>query len=60
MCLRRAPEKYIAGAALDNAGLEYRLKDGGDIVSLTRRPRSTLPKHFWYSFLLEAQSALGP
>jgi hypothetical protein len=24
MCLRRAPEKYIAGAALDRAGLESR------------------------------------
>jgi hypothetical protein len=22
MCLRRAPEKYIAGAALDRAGLD--------------------------------------
>jgi hypothetical protein len=24
MCLRRAPEKYIAGAALDRAGLDPR------------------------------------
>jgi hypothetical protein len=24
MCLRRAPEKYIAGAALDRAGVQYR------------------------------------
>jgi hypothetical protein len=24
MCLRRAPEKYIAGAALDRAGLDSR------------------------------------
>jgi hypothetical protein len=23
MCLRRAPEKYIAGAALDRAAVEY-------------------------------------
>jgi hypothetical protein len=23
MCLRRAPEKYIAGAALDRAALEF-------------------------------------
>jgi hypothetical protein len=23
MCLRRAPEKYIAGAALDRAALEH-------------------------------------
>jgi hypothetical protein len=30
MCLRRAPEKYIAGAALDRAGLEgYRGEDSG-------------------------------
>jgi hypothetical protein len=29
MCLRRAPEKYIAGAALDRAGLDNRLTDGG-------------------------------
>jgi hypothetical protein len=28
MCLRRAPEKYIAGAALDRAGLHSRLTDG--------------------------------
>jgi hypothetical protein len=26
MCLRRAPEKYIAGAALDRAGLDSRLQ----------------------------------
>jgi hypothetical protein len=25
MCLRRAPEKYIKGAALDRAGLDKRL-----------------------------------
>jgi hypothetical protein len=25
MCLRRAPEKYIAGAALDRAEIEYQL-----------------------------------
>jgi hypothetical protein len=35
MCLRRAPEKYIAGAALDRAGLDNRLIDGGKVVSLT-------------------------
>jgi hypothetical protein len=27
MCLRRAPEKYIAGAALDRAGLNLGRKD---------------------------------
>jgi hypothetical protein len=40
MCLRRAPEKYIAGAALDRAGLDNRLKDGGKDVSPTHGPRS--------------------
>jgi hypothetical protein len=29
MCLRRAPEKYIAGAALDRAGLD----NGGSLTS---------------------------
>jgi hypothetical protein len=44
MCLRRALEKYIAGAkapacaALDRAGLDNRLTDGGKVVSLTCRP----------------------
>jgi hypothetical protein len=28
MCLRRAPEKYIAGAALDRAGVDNQLVDG--------------------------------
>jgi hypothetical protein len=45
MCLRRAPEKYIAGAALDRAGLDNRLIDGGEVVRLTHRPRSTPQKH---------------
>jgi hypothetical protein len=47
MCLRRAPEKYIAGAALDRAGLDSRLTDGGKIVSLTNRPRSIHLKHYF-------------
>jgi hypothetical protein len=58
MCLRRAPEKYIAGAALDRAGLDDRLADGGKVVSPTNRPLFTPLKDyfssFWYSFLLEA------
>jgi hypothetical protein len=43
MCLRRAPEKYIAGAkvpagaALDRAGLDNWLTDGGEVVSLKYR-----------------------
>jgi hypothetical protein len=32
MCLRRAPEKYIAGAALDRAGLGVRYHPDPDIV----------------------------
>jgi hypothetical protein len=39
--------------------LDNRLTGGGEVVSLTRRPRSTPQKHlfssFWYSFLLEAE-----
>jgi hypothetical protein len=31
MCLRRALEKYIAGAALDRARLDNRLIDGGKV-----------------------------
>jgi hypothetical protein len=42
MCLRRAPEKYIAGAALDRAGLDNRLIDGGKVVS-RRTSRTLLP-----------------
>jgi hypothetical protein len=41
MCLRRAPEKYIAGAALDRAGLHNRFIDGSLVVNLTLRPRFT-------------------
>jgi hypothetical protein len=48
MCLRRAPEKYIAGAALDRAGLDNLLTVGGEIVSPTRRPRST-PQKLYFS-----------
>jgi hypothetical protein len=40
MCLRRAPEKYIAGAALDRAGLDNRLIDGSKVVSRTLLPRN--------------------
>jgi hypothetical protein len=40
--------------------LDNRLKDGGKVVSLTRRPRFTLQEDSWYSFLLEAESIPGP
>jgi hypothetical protein len=45
MCLRRAPEKYIAGAALDRAGLDNGLEFGGEVVSPTYKPRSTPEKY---------------
>jgi hypothetical protein len=36
--------------------LDNRLTDGGDVVSLTRRPASLYPpEDTWYSFLLEAE-----
>jgi hypothetical protein len=53
MCLRRAPVKDIAGAkapagaALDRAGLDNRLIDGGKVVSLTHRPHFTPEKLFF-------------
>jgi hypothetical protein len=35
-------------------------QDGGKVVSLTHRPLFTPRKYSWYSFLLEAESTLGP
>jgi hypothetical protein len=40
--------------------LDYRLTDGGEVVSLTRRPHFTLQEDSWYVFLLEAESMPGP
>jgi hypothetical protein len=40
--------------------LDNRLTDGGNVVSLTRRPRFTPQESSWYSFLLEAESTPGP
>jgi hypothetical protein len=48
MCLRRAPEKYIAGAALDRAGLDNRLIDGGKVDSTTNKPYITPQKHYYF------------
>jgi hypothetical protein len=48
MCLRRAPEKYIAGAALDRAGLDNRITDGGKVVSPTHRPHTTPQNHYYF------------
>jgi hypothetical protein len=39
--------------------IDNRLTDGGEIVSLTRRPPFTPQKDFWYSFLLEAELTPG-
>jgi hypothetical protein len=35
--------------------LNNRLTDGGEVVSLTRRPTFTPQDDSWYSFLLEAE-----
>jgi hypothetical protein len=42
--------------------LDSRLTDGGEVVSLTRRPAVLLlpQEDSWYSFLLEAESTPGP
>jgi hypothetical protein len=37
-----------------------RLTNGGEVVSLTRRPPFTPQEDSWYSFLLEAESIPGP
>jgi hypothetical protein len=39
--------------------LDNRLIDGGEVVSLTRRPPFTPQEDSWYSFLLEAESTPG-
>jgi hypothetical protein len=40
--------------------LDNRLTDGGEVVSLTRRPAALYPQEdSWYSFLLEAESPQG-
>jgi hypothetical protein len=39
--------------------LDNRLTDGGEVVSLTRRPPFTPQEDSWYSFLLEAESTQG-
>jgi hypothetical protein len=37
-----------------------RLRDGGEVVSLKRRPPFTPQEDSWYSYLLEAESTPGP
>jgi hypothetical protein len=38
---------------------DNRLTDGGEVVSLTRRPPFTPQEDSWYSFMLEAESTPG-
>jgi hypothetical protein len=40
--------------------LDNWLTDGGEVVSLTRRPHLYPQEDSWYSFLLEAESTPGP
>jgi hypothetical protein len=40
--------------------LENRLTDGGEVVTLTRRPPFTPQENFWFSFLLKTKSNPGP
>jgi hypothetical protein len=40
--------------------LDNRLTDGGEVVSLTRRPPYTPQEDSCYSYLLEAESTPGP
>jgi hypothetical protein len=67
MCLRRAPEKYIAGASLDRTGLDHRHTDGGKVVSLRTGP-ALLPRNIIFMLLIliyvsrlrELKGLLGP
>jgi hypothetical protein len=40
--------------------LDSRLTDGGEVVSLTRRPTFTPQEDSWHSFLIDAESTPGP
>jgi hypothetical protein len=40
--------------------LEFRLTDGGKVVSPRRRPLFYPQEDSWYTFLLEAESTPGP
>jgi hypothetical protein len=43
MCLRRAPEKYIAGAALDRADLTYQTRSLHHAMSLMTGLEVSIP-----------------
>jgi hypothetical protein len=55
----RSTKNRPAIDALDMPDLDNWLKDGGKVVSLTRRPRFTPQENYlinsWNSFLLEAE-----
>jgi hypothetical protein len=58
MCLRRAAEKYIAGAALDRVALDSRLtwRKGCQPYALAALySPETLFVCFWYSLLSESE-----
>jgi hypothetical protein len=40
--------------------LDSQLTDGGETVSIKRRPPFTPLEDYWYPFLLEAESTQGP
>jgi hypothetical protein len=61
MCLRRAPEKYIAGAkapagsALDMAGLDSRFRDGGVLNAGRALPSERSSRTRFYKSLNKPQ-----
>jgi hypothetical protein len=48
-------EAYRVEKLMTPHGLDIRLKDGGEVVSLTLFPRTILYFCLWYSFLSEAE-----
>jgi hypothetical protein len=52
--------RYANKKRSDTAVLDSRLRDGGEVISFTRRPRFTPQKDSWYLFLLAAESTAGP
>jgi hypothetical protein len=50
MCLRRAPEKYIAGAALDRADIHYTNREGN--ACETGAHETLFNKTDWYAWRL--------
>jgi hypothetical protein len=50
----------VTGRRGSHIVLDNRFTDGGEVVSLTRRPPFTPQEVSWYSFLLETESTPGP